>query len=504
MKTNSIFLKPRVILSTLVLLTLSFNSCEDDEIEEEVIDIGPVEISFTASNPSIDDGAGTTAEVTFINTSTGNTPRYFWSFGDNATPIAVEVTDTSEQTIVYGLTEEEQMVEVTLEGRDNSGEVLGTASVTITLPISLDGEEEVVLNCSPTIFSSPVTFENGEEFFTFGGTVFAAVPNPDPSGANPEMTTVGQITNDGAAFEGSGIGLATPADFSDDDKRVRLLFWSNAPVPLTLQFVNGVNGERGVEAAFEHSGSGWEEIIVDYANAVTVFLSADDPGGEPMVPNGQYGQIVLFIDGPGTTAGDFFIDDIGVCGEDNVDDGGGNDDDDNNDDDNNDTGQPVLGTPISFEAGEEFFTFNGTEFQIVPNPSQTGDNPADTNVGQITNSGAAFEGSGIEIPAPFADFSTDNKSVSILFFSDVEVPLNLQFVNGVNGERGVETAVTHSGSGWERITFDYNNAVTVFLSADDPGGEPMIPDGQYGQLVLFIDGPGTTMGDFFIDDIGVE
>lgn len=498
MKTKSIFFTPRILFSVIALCVFVFNSCEDDEMEVAEVEIGPVDISFTASDASIDQETGTTAEVTFINTSTGNTPRYFWSFGDIATPIGVEVTATSEQTIVYSLAEEEQTVDVTLEGRDNDGETLGTASVTITLPASLGGDDEPVLICGPTIFPSPVTFDNGEQFFTFGGTSFMAVPNPDPTGANPEVTTVGQITNSGAPFEGSGIELETPADFSEDDKRVRFLFWSNVEVPLTLQFVNGVNGERGVETGITHTGSGWEELILDYENAVTVFLSADDPGGEPMSPDGQYAQIVLFIDGPGTTAGDFFIDDIGVCGDDNVDDGG------NDDDDDDDDVQPVIANSIAFEAGEEFFTFGGTSFAIVPNPSQTGDNPADTMVGQITNSGAAFEGSGIEIPSPFADFSTENKLVSILFFSDVEVPLTLQFVNGVNDERGVETFATHTGSGWEELTFDYNNALTVFLSADDPGGEPMIPDGQYGQLVLFIDGPGNTAGDFFIDEIGAE
>lgn len=507
MKTKSIFPTPKALFMALFSCIFLLYSCgDDDTLEEEEMEIGPVTISFTASSPTVNEETANTAEVTFVNTSTGNTPRYFWSFGDIATPIAVEVTAITEQTIVYSLSPEEQMVDVILEGRDNNGDVLGTASVTITLPAVIVEEEEPMLICGPTIFPSPVTFDNGEEFFTFGGTSFMAVANPDPSGANPEVTTVGQITNSGAAFEGTGIGLEMPADFSEDDKRVRFLFWSNVEVPLILQFVNGVNGERGVETGITHTGSGWEELILDYENAVTVFLSADDPGGEAMVPNGQYGQIVLFIDGPGSTAGDFFIDDVGVCGEDNVDDGNNDDDDDDNDDDDDDDddGQPVIATPIAFDAGEEFFTFGGTTFQVVPNPSQTGANPADTMVGQITNSGAAFEGSGIEIPSPFADFSTDNKEVSFLFFSDIEVPLILQFVNGVNGERGVEVSATHSGSGWEEITLDYNDALTVFLSADDPGGEPMIPDGQYGQLVLFIDGPGTTTGDFFIDNIGAE
>jgi len=497
MKLKSIFLKPKAGFPALIALALLVISCGDDDTmvtpDPEVV---PVVISFTASTPSIDDMTGTTAGVTFFNTSTGDATQYVWSFGDIATPSTAEVTDTSDQIVVYTLTDATQDVQVSLEGRNSSGEVLGTTTATVTLPAAIAMEEEAI--CGDTIFTSAVTFENGEEFFTFGGTTFAAVPNPDPSGANPEVSTVGQITNSGAAFEGSGTGLSSPVNFMEDDKRVRFLFWSTVEVPLTLQFVNGVNGERGVEAGATHSGSGWEEIVIDYANAVTVFLSDEDPGGAMMSPTGQYGQVVFFIDGPGTTAGDFFIDDLGVCGEGNTDDDGGDDDDDDND------AETVITNPISFESGEQFFTFGGTSFQIVANPSLTGENPTASMVGQITNSGANFEGTGIEIPSPFADFSNENKVVSFLFFSEVEVPLTLQFTNGVNGERSVETFATHSGSGWEKITLDYNDAVTVFLSDEDPGGEALVPDGQYGQLVLFIDGPGETAGNFFIDDIGVE
>ncbi len=491
---------PRMILLVLVPFMCLVGSCgSDDNNEMSEPEIGPVTVSFTASTPIVIN-EGTSAEVTFSNTSTGNSPRYFWAFGEQAIPLAVEVVNRADQTIVYPLIEEEQTVEVVLEARDNNGNVLGTATNTITIPASEvmeEEEEEEELNCSDIIFPNPIRFENGEEFFTFGGASFALVPNPSQTGDNPNDTMVGQITNSGAAFEGSGISLDPPTDFSGDDKRVRLLLFSNVEVPIALQFVEGVNGVRGVEAFATHTGSGWEEIILDYTNATTVFLSPDDPGGEPLVPDGQYGQIVLFIDGPGTTAGDFFIDDIGFC------DANSGGDDPDGDDPGDDPVEPVFANPITFENGEEFFTFGGVSFAIVPNPSQTGDNPNDTMVGQITNSGVAFEGSGIDLN-PAANFTTDNKLVSVLFFSNVEVPLALQFVQGVNGEREVETFATHTGSGWEEVVFDYNNATTVFLSPDDPGGEPLVPSGEYGQIVLFIDGPGTTSGDFFIDDIGVD
>ncbi len=88
------------------------------------------------------------------------------------------------------------------------------------------------------------------------------------------------------------------------------------------------------------------------------------------------------------------------------------------------------------------------------------------------------------------------------FWSTVAVPIILKFENGVNGERSNEVVVSHGGTGWELLTFDFgNNATKSFIDGSQGVGEPFVPEGQYTQLALFIDGPGTTSGTFYVDDI---
>ena len=98
--------------------------------------------------------------------------------------------------------------------------------------------------------------------------------------------------------------------------------------------------------------------------------------------------------------------------------------------------------------------------------------------------------------------SDDNKTITLKFYSEVAVPLLLKFEGGVNDERQNEVVANHTGSGWEEISFDFaTNATTSYIDNSDPGGEAFVPTGEYGVMTLFVDGPGTTAGTFYIDDI---
>jgi hypothetical protein len=72
----------------------------------------------------------------------------------------------------------------------------------------------------------------------------------------------------------------------------------------------------------------------------------------------------------------------------------------------------------------------------------------------------------------------------------------------VNGERQCEVVANHGGTGWEVLTFDFStDAVKSFIDGSQGVGEPFVPTGQYATLTLFVDGPGTTAGTFYMDDI---
>ncbi len=177
-----------------------------------------------------------------------------------------------------------------------------------------EGSVLVDITGASNAVSLPITFDDplvNYDFVTFNGASFEVVANPDPSGANPQNSNVGAITNAGNAFEGGAFNLGTPVDFSTPDKTITLKFWSQVAVPILLKFEGGLNGERENEVVSNHGGSGWEEISFDFAaNAIKSFIDGNQGVGEPFVPEGQYATMVIFIDGPGNTAGTFFIDDI--------------------------------------------------------------------------------------------------------------------------------------------------------------------------------------------------
>lgn len=343
-------------------------------------------------------------------------------------------------------------------------------------------------DCSD-VFSAPISFENSEMFSPFGGASYEIVDNPDLSGANTEATKVGAFTNSGAAFEGYSFDLSTPTDFSGDDKTVKLKFWSDVSISIRLDMDKGVTDERAVEVIVSHGGTGWEVLTFDYANGKKTFLDGMQGAGEPLVPTGQYAGITIFIDGPGTTAGTFYIDDIGGCDDSSSGGGGGGG-----------SAESVFDAPISFENGEDFPGFGGASYEIVDNPDASGANPTVSKVGAMTNAGNAFEGYSHTLSTP-SDFSGTNKVIKIKFWSDVSTAIRMDMDNGVTDERAVEVIVNHGGTGWEELTFDYNNAVKTFLDGMQGAGEPLVPTGQYGGITIFIDGPGTTAGTFYIDDI---
>ncbi|MET7028183.1 hypothetical protein [Sediminicola luteus] len=167
----------------------------------------------------------------------------------------------------------------------------------------------------------------------------------------------------------------------------------------------------------------------------------------------------------------------------------------------------AVSLPITFDdatVNYAFGTFNGTSFEVVDNPDLSGANAVASMVGAITNSGSQWEGGAFNLGTP-VDFAGDNKTITMKLWSDVTVPVLLKFEGGVNGERQNEVVVTHGGTGWEDLSFDFaTNAIKSYIDGTQGVGEPFVPTGQYATLVMFIDGPGTTAGTFYWDDIAQE
>ena len=207
-----------------------------------------------------------TGTVTFINTSTDAT-KYLWNFGNETTSTEINPI----KTFVSG-TYNVKLKASNASGASNTVEDVLTIQITSkpALPITFDIS---TVNYTPTVFQ---------------GAQFEVVENPSASGSNNKASKVGAITNSGVAFEGLFYDLGAAIDLATN-KRIRMNFRSEVPVSVLLK-LEGTT--PSIENTANHGGTGWESISFDFSSS------------------SKYSKLTLFVDGPGTTAGTFYFDDV--------------------------------------------------------------------------------------------------------------------------------------------------------------------------------------------------
>ena len=397
-------------LLSVLFLALAYLGCDEDDAV-----LPQINAEFTQT---INQDTGV---VSFINTST-NADNYTWDLGDGTTSTEVnpiKVYTSGTYTVV-------------LEATNVAG-ASDTFEDTFTIAIP----EEVGF---PISFDNPLVDYGAT---VFGGTAFQIVENPDASGANPTVSNVGEIVNSGATFEGFFFDLGVDLDLSVD-KTVKILFWSTSPIDVLLKLENGTAADTEISAS--HGGTGWEELYFTFDSAAS------------------YSTVTFFVDGPGTTAGTFYIDDISQINTADI---------------------PCTDTDLEFPIDFDCETIDypakivgNVSFTVVDNPELSGINADATKVGQITNGGDNFENAFFNLDVPI-DFSTD-QGVSVKIFSNQALPILLKFEDGT--EADVEDNQAHTGSGWEELTFTLNST------------------GSYNDMVLFVAFNQTDAGTFYVDD----
>ncbi len=395
----------------IAAMLFAFVSCDDNETP-----LPQVLADFTYTI-NIDTGA-----VTFINTSE-NANTYTWNFGDGT--MSTEINPVK----VYGS---------------------GTYTVELTAKNVAGAKDKVtyeIIVLIPEVATLPISFDGANTTYdavTFNGATFSIVENPDPSGSNTEASMVAAITNSGAAYEGIFFDLGAPIDLTTD-KTVAIQFWSKTPVDVLMKLEEGT--EAAVETTSSHTGSGWETLYFTFDSAAL------------------YNRLTLFVDGPGTTSGTFYMDNLSQINSSNI---------------------PCMLTnlelPIDFDCnGIDYATKieGNVSFTVIDNPELTGINATASKVGQITNVGAAWENAFFNLDVP-VDFTT-NKGISLKLYATQAIAVKLKFEDGTAAP--IEADVNHTGSGWEELTFNFDSTAS------------------YNDMVIFVDGPGTTAGTFYVDDI---
>ncbi|SDS30385.1 hypothetical protein [Gramella sp. MAR_2010_147] len=302
----------------------------------------------------------------------------------------------------------------------------------------------------------PITYDEPTVNYALGvfnGASFEVITNPDLSGANTAENNVGALTNSGGAFEGGFYNLGEPLDFSGSAKTISVKIWSDVAVPVLLKFEGGVSGERQTEVTANHTGSGWEELTFNFAtDAVKSFVDGDPENGTPFVPTGQYGTMVIFIDGPGNTAGTFYLDDFKQTGAAFA----------------SDIVQDFEGTAPAFTV---FGGIAATE--VVDNPDPSGANTT-SKVAKLTKSSGSevWAGTFFETAAPL-DLNTYNTVRVRTWSPKAGATVRFKLENQADNSLFYEVdAVTTVENQWEILEFDLSGADS---SVD------------FGRVVLFFD-----------------
>ena len=478
-------------LLSVLFLAISFIGCDDDEVVLPEVLAG---FTYTVNQD--------TGTVIFINISE-NADTYEWDFGDGTSSKQINPIKsyaTGEYTVV-------------LKAKNIAG-----ASGTF--------EDQVYINI-PVPVRLPISFDGKNVKYNavgvFNGVAFNIVDNPDVSGSNAVASKVGAITNSGAAYEGFYYDLDASVNLTTD-KTIKMNLWSDTVLDVLVKLEEGT--AAATELNVSHGGTGWEELIFTFDSSAS------------------YNRFTMFVDGPGTTAGTFYIDDIeqvptiditapvitlngdammtvnlggvftdpGATATDNMDgDISANIVVAGDAVDVNAAGSYVitynvsdaagnaaveitrtvevvactntmLELPIDFDcSGIDYATkiVGNVSFTVIDNPQLSGVNNVASKVGQITNVGVNWENAFFNLDTP-VDFTTDN-GIKMKFYSTQALTLKLKFEDGTAAP--IENDQNHGGTGWEELTFTLN-------SSD-----------SYNDMVLFVDGPGTTAGTFYIDDV---
>ncbi|MEM9142830.1 MAG: PKD domain-containing protein, partial [Bacteroidota bacterium] len=278
---------------SVFLLTFTYVGCEDDDDAQ----LPSLEAGFTFTQDQ------DTGVVTFLNTST-NADSYSWNFGDDTS--STEINPTK----IYAA--------------NGTFTVMLTASNAAGASDTFQSEVTINIPEPPTPLALPITFDGSNVAYDaiVGDNIgFSVVTNPETG--NENTTNVAQMVAGGGQFQNAQFPLGTPVDFSGENKNIQLELFSATEIAVLVKFEDGTDGARDVEVLATHTGSGWETLNFNFAtNAVASFIPNDPQNGMAMVPDGQYGKLILFVgfaEDPAVT-GTFLVDNISQTMGDN---GGG-------------------------------------------------------------------------------------------------------------------------------------------------------------------------------------
>lgn len=459
------------LLVTLIGSVMFLFSCNDDDDA-----VAAPEASFTA----VVDGA----VVTLTNTSSGQDNEYSWSFGDGTSSsvesptktytTAGDFTITLTATNDGGSDEASEIITISAAAVDTDGPVitlLGDAAVTIeigedytdagaTANDNVDGD----VTADIVVTGEVNTLQPGE--YTLSYNVSDAAGNAATEVTRTVTVTFddGLLTNgdfetgDGTGWIGNALDVRTEggnsyafANVTTAANSFDVNISQVVPMGVGNTYRLSFNASSDVSRTII-AGIGLNEApFTNVTETVNITTTVQRFTYELTANFGSDNSRILFDMGA----------DVGVVVIDNV--------------SLELVSEYSVGLPIDFETTDVISSaFNGAAFAFAEDPAD-----ASNQVGKITNIGAAWEGVTLSLGTDI-DLSSE-KQISIQFnTATANVPVLLK----LEGAAPVELTATAATTGWQELTFNFSSA-----------------SGMYNGITIFVDGPGTTAGDFYVDDI---
>ncbi|MEM1001320.1 MAG: PKD domain-containing protein [Bacteroidota bacterium] len=274
------FIKSKILLVALVLFSIMFSSCEDNN---SGLDLIGLDARFLAEIE--------TRTISFLNTSS-NATSFNWDFGNGETSTFVNPVVTFENGTY----------DVVLTAMDDNGNTSTfQRTYVINVPICIDETDE---NINPANGNINWTFLNADDsatFDAFGNTAGFIVDNPVLDNVNPSCKVQRFEKNIGCqTFAGLGIALATPIDFSATASKIftmKVLAETQlTEVTLRLEFMPFPNTEPSQDRVANITQLGaWQELTFDFTD----------------VPSGTFQSMIVYFERNAECDGDiYYFDDI--------------------------------------------------------------------------------------------------------------------------------------------------------------------------------------------------
>ncbi|WP_397446868.1 T9SS type A sorting domain-containing protein [Polaribacter sp. R77954] len=283
----------------------------------------------------------------------------------------------------------------------------------------------------------------------FGGTT--AAYDADPTDASTQVVKITSTDGSGEVWQGINVSLTSNYTLTSATQlTMQLDVYSTSAITIAPKAQGGMSGAPDSVTSVDHTGSGWETLTFTFDKSLDGKVPA----------NGDYNDFALHInwDTAGNAFGApdgriFYIKNLKGL---------------------------AAATPATYDLLESFNgtgyedAFGGTTAAYDADPTD-----ASTQVVKITStdgSGEVWQGINVVLTSNYTLTAATQLSMQLDVYSTTAITIAPKAQGGVDGAPDSVTSVDHTGSGWETLTFTFDQSLDGKVPAN----------GDYADFALHI------------------